>query len=65
MNAKFINFNALTALARQVGAALVIAGIVQAFLVEDPMGEPATIVVIGSVIALAGCFQNPKGGDTS
>lgn len=62
---KFINFDALWTLCRHIGAALVIAGIVQAFLVEDPMGEPATVVIIGSVIALAGCFQNPKGGDTS
>jgi len=62
---KFIDFNALSAFVRQVGTALVIAGIVQAFLVEAPMGEPATVVTIGVVSALAGCIQNPKGGDTS
>jgi len=62
---KFINFDALWTLCRQIGAALVIAGIVRAFLVEGPMGEPATVVIIGSVIALAGCFQKPKGGDAS
>ena len=62
---KFIDFNALSAFVRQVGTALVIAGIVQAFLVEAPMGEPATVVTIGVVSALVGCIQKPKGGDTS
>jgi len=62
---KFVNFNALSTLLRQVGAALIIAGIVQTFLVDDPMGEPATIVIIGVTTALLGCLQSPKGGETS
>jgi len=62
MNAKFIDFDALRTLARQIGAALIIAGVVRAFLVVDPMGEPATVVTLGIVAALAGCIQKPKGG---
>jgi len=62
---KFINFDAFRALCRNIGAALVIAGIVRAFLVVDPMGEPATVVIIGIMAALAGCIQKPKGGDSS
>jgi len=62
---KFVNFNALSTLLRQVGAALVVAGVVRAFLVVDPMGEPATVVTLGVVAALAGCIQKPKGGESS
>lgn len=62
---KFINLDALRTLARQIGAALIIAGIVRAFLVTDPMGEPVTVVAIGIVAALAGCIQSTKGGDSS
>jgi len=61
---KFVDFDALRTLARHIGAALVIAGVVRAFLVEGP-GEPATVVIIGVVAALVGCIQNPKGGDSS
>jgi len=55
----------LSTLARQIGAALIIAGVVRAFLVTDPMGEPVTVVAIGIVAALAGCIQSTKGGDSS
>lgn len=65
MNARFFDFDALRTLIRHVGAALVIAGVVRAFLVQDPMGEPVTVVIIGIVSALVGCIQNPKGGTPS
>ncbi|MDD9821583.1 MAG: hypothetical protein OXU98_01650 [Gammaproteobacteria bacterium] len=65
MNAKFFDFDAFRTLVRHVGAALIIAGVVRAFLAVDPMGEPATVVTLGIVAALVGCIQNPKGGDSS